>query len=140
MIARHLSRQRRKLRASSGFTLLEVLVALTVFAVGASIMMSLISGSLGNIRKSGLSANGINTRNARPDSAKSGMSGVWCAIRLTQGQALNYRPEFPFGLLVWVLGFWCGTGALAGHSLAWYHSVFRPARAPVQHRAEILTE
>ena len=54
MIARHLSRQGRKLRASSGFTLLEVLVALTVFAVGASIMMSLISGSLGNIRKAQL--------------------------------------------------------------------------------------
>jgi prepilin-type N-terminal cleavage/methylation domain-containing protein len=41
----------RRLRASSGFTLLEVLVALTVFAVGAAIMLSLISGSLGNIRK-----------------------------------------------------------------------------------------
>ena len=34
-----------------GFTLLEVLVALTVFAVGAAITMSLISSSLGNIRK-----------------------------------------------------------------------------------------
>ncbi len=39
------------MRASSGFTLLEVLVALTVFAVGAAIVLSLISGSLGNIRK-----------------------------------------------------------------------------------------
>ncbi len=38
-------------RADSGFTLLEVLVALTVFALGAAITMSLISGSLGNIRK-----------------------------------------------------------------------------------------
>ncbi len=43
--------KRGKLRDSQGFTLLEVLVALTVFAVGASIMLSLISGSLGNIRK-----------------------------------------------------------------------------------------
>ncbi len=34
-----------------GFTLLEVLVALTVMAVGASLMLSLISGSLGSIRK-----------------------------------------------------------------------------------------
>lgn len=36
---------------SAGFTLLEVLVALTVLAVGAAITISLISGSLGNIRK-----------------------------------------------------------------------------------------
>lgn len=48
---RGLSRRKGKLRASSGFTLLEVLVALTVFAVGAAVMLSLISGSLGNIRK-----------------------------------------------------------------------------------------
>jgi len=34
-----------------GFTLLEVLVALTVLAVGAAITMSVLSGSLGNIRK-----------------------------------------------------------------------------------------
>jgi prepilin-type N-terminal cleavage/methylation domain-containing protein len=34
-----------------GFTLLEVLVALTVLAVGAALTLSLISGSLGNIRK-----------------------------------------------------------------------------------------
>lgn len=40
-----------QLRAASGFTLLEVLVALTVFAVGAAVMLSLVSGSLGNIRK-----------------------------------------------------------------------------------------
>ena len=37
--------------AASGFTLLEVLVALTVLAVGAALTLSLISGSLGNIRK-----------------------------------------------------------------------------------------
>ena len=36
---------------ASGFTLLEVLVALTVLAVGAALTLSLISGSLGNIRK-----------------------------------------------------------------------------------------
>jgi prepilin-type N-terminal cleavage/methylation domain-containing protein len=41
----------RALRNSQGFTLLEVLVALTVLAVGASITISLLSGSLGNIRK-----------------------------------------------------------------------------------------
>jgi prepilin-type N-terminal cleavage/methylation domain-containing protein len=35
----------------AGFTLLEVLVALTVLAVGAALTLSLISGSLGNIRK-----------------------------------------------------------------------------------------
>jgi len=34
-----------------GFTLLEVLVALTVLALGATLVLSLISGSLGNIRK-----------------------------------------------------------------------------------------
>jgi prepilin-type N-terminal cleavage/methylation domain-containing protein len=39
------------LRANNGFTLLEVLVALTVLAVGAALTLSLISGSLGNIRK-----------------------------------------------------------------------------------------
>ena len=36
---------------ASGFTLLEVLVALTVFAVAGAVILSLISGSLGNIRK-----------------------------------------------------------------------------------------
>jgi prepilin-type N-terminal cleavage/methylation domain-containing protein len=36
---------------SAGFALLEVLVALTVLAVGAALTLSLISGSLGNIRK-----------------------------------------------------------------------------------------
>ena len=34
-----------------GFTLLEVLVALVVLAVGAAMIMSVLSGSLGNIRK-----------------------------------------------------------------------------------------
>ncbi len=38
-------------RRAQGFTLLEVLVALTVLAIGAAITLSLISGSLGNIRK-----------------------------------------------------------------------------------------
>ena len=40
-----------KSRGAQGFTLLEVLVALTVLAVGAALTLSLISGSLGNIRK-----------------------------------------------------------------------------------------
>jgi prepilin-type N-terminal cleavage/methylation domain-containing protein len=40
-----------RLRASWGFTLLEVLVALTVFAVAAALILSLVSGSLGSIRK-----------------------------------------------------------------------------------------
>ena len=40
-----------KRSAAAGFTLLEVLVALTVLAVGAALTLSLISGSLGNIRK-----------------------------------------------------------------------------------------
>jgi prepilin-type N-terminal cleavage/methylation domain-containing protein len=43
--------QKHALRPSQGFTLLEVLVALTVLAVGAALTLSLISGSLGNIRK-----------------------------------------------------------------------------------------
>jgi len=38
-------------KRESGFTLLEVLVALTVLAVGVTLAISLISGSLGNIRK-----------------------------------------------------------------------------------------
>ncbi len=37
---------------SAGFTLLEVLVALVVLAVGVAVTMSVISGSLGNVRKS----------------------------------------------------------------------------------------
>jgi prepilin-type N-terminal cleavage/methylation domain-containing protein len=39
------------MRRESGFTLLEVLIALTVMAVGVALTLSLISGSLGNIRK-----------------------------------------------------------------------------------------
>jgi len=38
-------------RRDAGFTLLEVLVTMTVLAVGAALAMSLVSGSLGNIRK-----------------------------------------------------------------------------------------
>lgn len=38
-------------RRGEGFTLLEVLVALVVLAVGAAVTMSVLSGSLGNIRK-----------------------------------------------------------------------------------------
>ena len=41
----------RGFRQAQGFTLLEVLVALTVLAIGAALTLSLISGSLGNIRK-----------------------------------------------------------------------------------------
>jgi prepilin-type N-terminal cleavage/methylation domain-containing protein len=37
--------------SNEGFTLLEVLVSLTILAVGAALTLSLISGSLGNIRK-----------------------------------------------------------------------------------------
>jgi prepilin-type N-terminal cleavage/methylation domain-containing protein len=40
-----------RFRKNAGFTLLEVLVALSVLAIGAAIALSLISGSLGNIRK-----------------------------------------------------------------------------------------
>lgn len=43
--------QREELRQTHGFTLLEVLVALTVLAIGSALALSLISGSLGNIRK-----------------------------------------------------------------------------------------
>jgi prepilin-type N-terminal cleavage/methylation domain-containing protein len=39
------------MKREAGFTLLEVLIALTVMAVGVALTMSLISGSLGNIRK-----------------------------------------------------------------------------------------
>jgi len=45
------SRRLKSPRHTSGFTLLEVLVAITVFALGAAVMLSLVSGSLGNIRK-----------------------------------------------------------------------------------------
>jgi prepilin-type N-terminal cleavage/methylation domain-containing protein len=43
--------RKRGLQVASGFTLLEVLVALTVLAVGAAVSMSLLSGALGNIRR-----------------------------------------------------------------------------------------
>jgi prepilin-type N-terminal cleavage/methylation domain-containing protein len=46
-----LLRQKGELHSSHGFTLLEVLVALTVLAIGVALVLSLISGSLGNIRK-----------------------------------------------------------------------------------------
>jgi prepilin-type N-terminal cleavage/methylation domain-containing protein len=39
------------MKRESGFTLLEVLMALTVMAVGVTLTLSLISGSLGNLRK-----------------------------------------------------------------------------------------
>ncbi len=41
----------RKLKRNEGFTLLEVLVALSVLAIGAAMTLSAISGALGNIRK-----------------------------------------------------------------------------------------
>jgi prepilin-type N-terminal cleavage/methylation domain-containing protein len=40
-----------RMRRDCGFTLLEVLVALSILAIGAAIALSLISGALGNIRK-----------------------------------------------------------------------------------------
>jgi prepilin-type N-terminal cleavage/methylation domain-containing protein len=40
-----------KMRREAGFTLLEVLVALSVLAIGAAMTLSAISGALGNIRK-----------------------------------------------------------------------------------------
>jgi type II secretion system protein I len=39
------------LNESGGFTLLEVLVALAIFAIATAVTLSLMSGSLGNIRK-----------------------------------------------------------------------------------------
>jgi prepilin-type N-terminal cleavage/methylation domain-containing protein len=42
--------RKRNLQAS-GFTLLEVLVAITVLAVGSALAMSLMTGSMGNLRK-----------------------------------------------------------------------------------------
>lgn len=39
------------MKRESGFTLLEVLMSLTVMAVGVALTLSLISGSLGNMRK-----------------------------------------------------------------------------------------
>jgi prepilin-type N-terminal cleavage/methylation domain-containing protein len=50
-ILSRLPRQKNELNQSHGFTLLEVLVALTVLAIGSALALSLISGSLGNIRK-----------------------------------------------------------------------------------------
>lgn len=47
------------MRRESGFTLLEVLVALTILAIGAALTLSLVSGSLGNIRKVRLHADAI---------------------------------------------------------------------------------
>ena len=41
----------RRPRDAGGFTLLEVVVTLTILALGVSLVLSLISGSLGNIRK-----------------------------------------------------------------------------------------
>jgi prepilin-type N-terminal cleavage/methylation domain-containing protein len=41
----------RCIKQGEGFTLLEVLVALTVLAIGAALTLSLISGCLSNIRK-----------------------------------------------------------------------------------------
>jgi len=45
----------RTLQRESGFTLLEVLVAITVLGVGSAVAISLMSGSLGNIQKVQLS-------------------------------------------------------------------------------------
>jgi prepilin-type N-terminal cleavage/methylation domain-containing protein len=42
---------RRDLRGHAGFTLLEVLIGLTVMAVGVALTLSAISGALGNVRK-----------------------------------------------------------------------------------------
>ena len=39
------------MKRESGFTLLEVLMTLTIMAVGVTLILSLVSGSLGNIRK-----------------------------------------------------------------------------------------
>mgnify|MGYP000857576421 FL=1 len=41
----------RRTRDAGGFTLLEVVVTLTILALGVSLVLSLMSGSLGNIRK-----------------------------------------------------------------------------------------
>jgi prepilin-type N-terminal cleavage/methylation domain-containing protein len=44
-------RHRAAIHDKTGFTLLEVLISLVVLAVAASVTMSVISGSLGNVRK-----------------------------------------------------------------------------------------
>jgi prepilin-type N-terminal cleavage/methylation domain-containing protein len=46
-------------KRESGFTLLEVLVTLTILAVGAALTLSLVSASLGNIRKVRLRARAV---------------------------------------------------------------------------------
>jgi len=46
-------------KRESGFTLLEVLVTLTILAVGVALTLSLVSASLGNIRKVRLRARAI---------------------------------------------------------------------------------
>lgn len=46
-----MSRRMVAIYDSAGFTLLEVLISLVVLAVAASVTMSVISGSLGNVRK-----------------------------------------------------------------------------------------
>jgi prepilin-type N-terminal cleavage/methylation domain-containing protein len=43
-----------KNRDASGFTLLEIMVALTVMAIGAAVTVSLLTGSLSNVRKAQL--------------------------------------------------------------------------------------
>jgi prepilin-type N-terminal cleavage/methylation domain-containing protein len=48
---RRKGRSRKNLKDFMGFTLLEVLVGITIFAIGATITLSLITGALGNIRK-----------------------------------------------------------------------------------------
>jgi prepilin-type N-terminal cleavage/methylation domain-containing protein len=53
-LKRILPRQEDALRQTHGFTLLEVLVALTILAIGSALALSLISGTLGNIRKAQL--------------------------------------------------------------------------------------
>jgi type II secretion system protein I len=50
------ARERKPLKAKSfsavaGFTLLEVMIALAILAIASTVTLSLISGSLGNIRK-----------------------------------------------------------------------------------------
>jgi len=47
------------MKRESGFTLLEVLVALTILAIGAALTLSLISSSLGNIRRVRIHAGAI---------------------------------------------------------------------------------
>jgi len=53
----------------AGFTLLEVLVALVVLAVGVAVTMSVISASLGNVRKSQIRARMMATAQTVMESA-----------------------------------------------------------------------